>query len=289
MTGNDRLISFFAWGCALVTTTVVCALLGFVAWQGGAVLGPALFFGDVPAWPAICGQIPVWDGIWPACAGTLVLVLLAAALALPFGLGCGLYLAVLAKGRKKTFCSLCINQLAGTPSIVMGLFGFAMILFLRRTFVPNANTCLLLAGACLAVLILPYIVRATQNAVEAIPLTQRLIGQSLGLTLWQNIVHCILPQASRGILGGVILAVGRAAEDTAVILLTGVVANAGLPRGVLGPFEALPFSIYYLAAEYRSQSELQIGFGACLVLLILTASLFVSARWIQQKIENTWY
>jgi phosphate transport system permease protein len=89
----------------------------------------------------------------------------------------------------------------------------------------------------------------------------RLIGPSLGLTLGQNIAHIILPQAGKGIPGGVILALGRAAEDTAVILLTGVVANSGLPQGLFGKFEALPFTIYFLAAEFRSSQHLLIGFG----------------------------
>lgn len=286
---KDSLLVCYAWICVLIILAAVCSLLVFIVWQGGAAIEPALFFGDTSIREALTGQAPVWDGLWPACAGTLVLVFLAAGLALPFGLGCGLYMALLAGGWKKRFCSLCINQLATIPSIIMGLFGFAMILFLRQSFFPHANTCLMLAGICLAVLILPYIVRSTQNAVEAIPPEHRLIGPALGLTLWQNMVHVLLPQAGSGILGGVILAVGRAAEDTAVILLTGVVANAGLPQGVLEPFEALSFTIYYLAAEYRTESDLQTGFGACLVLLVITSLLFASARFIQQRIEKIWF
>ena len=96
---------------------------------------------------------------------------------------------------------------------------------------PQANTGLLLSASCLALLVLPYLILMTQTALEALPHELRLAGLSLGFTPWQNIVHVLLPAAGRGILSGVILAVGRAAEDTAVILLTGVVANSGLPSG----------------------------------------------------------
>ncbi len=286
--GKERITTVFAWACTLLTLLVISSLLGFLLVQGSSALSLSLLFGDAPVWPALIGEVPVWEGIWPACVGTLTLVFLATGISLPLGLGCGLYLALMAKGRTKDLVSILINQLASVPSIVMGLFGFALILFLRKTLFPHANTCLLLAASCMAILILPYIVRSTQNAVEAIPLSHRLIGPSLGLTLGQNIVHIILPQAGKGILGGVILAVGRAAEDTAVILLTGVVANSGLPQGLLGNFEALPFTIYFLAAEFRSTEDLLIGFGACLVLLILTSSLFALAHVIQRGMHRQW-
>ena len=286
--GKERITTVFAWVCTLLTLLVISSLLGFLLVQGSSALSLSLLFGDAPVWPALIGEVPVWEGIWPACAGTLTLIFLATGMSLPLGLGCGLYLALMAKGRTKDLVSILINQLASVPSIVMGLFGFALILFLRKTCVPQANTCLLLAASCMAILILPYIVRSTQHAVQAIPLSHRLIGPSLGLTMGQNIVHIILPQAGKGILGGVILAVGRAAEDTAVILLTGVVANSGLPQGLFGNFEALPFTIYFLAAEFRSTEDLLIGFGTCLVLLILTSSLFALAHFIQRGMHRQW-
>jgi phosphate transport system permease protein len=128
----------------------------------------------------------------------------------------------------------------------------------------------------------------TQTALEALPHELRLAGFSLGFTPWQNVVHVLLPAASRGILSGVVLAVGRAAEDTAVILLTGVVANAGLPSGILGKYEALPFHIFYLAAEARSDAELSQGFGAALILLLLTAALFMGAYYLKSTFTKAW-
>lgn len=277
-----------SWLAVLTTLGMVLLFLGFLGVRGFDTLNPALFFGNTPPWAAISGRLPVWHGIWPACVGTVALVLLSSLLAIPLGLASGIYLAQYATGSWKKWFSLAVELLAAIPSIVMGLFGFALILFLKKTVVPQANTCLLLSAACLALLVLPYLILMTQTTLEALPPELRLAGLSLGFTPWQNLAHVLLPAAGRGILSGVILAVGRAAEDTAVILLTGVVANAGLPSGILGKYEALPFHIFYLAAEARSEAELAQGFGAALVLLLLTAALFMGAYYLQSTLTKAW-
>jgi phosphate transport system permease protein len=284
----ERLFVSTSWISTFLTLAVVGVFLTFLLQRGFGTLGTSLFFGNVPILQAITGRIPVWHGIWPAVAGTFFLVLLSTCMAVPLGMASGIYLAEYASGRWKKVLSFAVDLLAGTPSIVMGLFGFALILFLRKTFLPAANVCLLLAAFCLALLVLPYMIRTTQVALEGLPETTRLVGPSLGLTRWQNVQHVLLPASTRALLSGVILSVGRAAEDTAVILLTGVVANAGLPAGLKEKFEALPFTIYYLAAEYRSPAELDQGFGAALLLLLLTASLFVAARMLQRAFQRDW-
>lgn len=277
-----------AWSSTFLALTVVGIFVAFLLWRGLGTIGPSLFFGNVPVFQALTGKAPVWHGIWPAVVGTFFLVLLSTALAVPLGLASGIYLAEYAQGRWKGFLSFAVDLLAGTPSIIMGLFGFALILFLRKTILPGANVCLLLAAFCLALLVLPYMVRTTQVALEGISESVRIVGPSLGFTRWQNIRHVLMPSSTRALLSGVILSIGRAAEDTAVILLTGVVANAGLPGSLTDKFEALPFTIYYLAAEYRTPGELDRGFGSALLLLLLTAFLFLGARWLQRAFERSW-
>lgn len=281
----ETLFEAAAWFSALVTLTVTGVFFAYLLFRGAHTLGASLFFGNVPIIAAVIGRLPVWHGIWPAVLGTLFLVLLSAAMAVPLGMASGIYLAAYAPGRWKNLLSFAIDLLAGTPSIIMGLFGFALILFLRKTILPGANLCLLLAASCLALLVLPYMIRTTQVALEGLPDSTRLVGPSLGLTRWQNIRHVLLPATSKAMLSGVILSIGRAAEDTAVILLTGVVANAGLPASLWDKFEALPFSIYYLAAEYRTPEELDRGFGSALVLLVLTVSLYVGAACLQRAVH----
>jgi phosphate transport system permease protein len=266
---------------ALLLLLVMGALFAFLLLKGAPSLGPDLLFGDTPVLDALLGNKPVWDGLWPALAGTLCLVLLTLCISLFPGVGCGVFLAEYAGPRWKALAGSAIDMLAGTPSIVMGLFGFTLILFLRRTFLPGANTCLLLAALCLALLVLPVLIAGTREALEAVPEEIRLTAVSLGLNKEQSIRHVLLPCAARGIGSGMLLALGRSAEDTAVIMLTGVVANSGLPAGLFAKFEALPFSVYYITAQYQTQAEMLRGFGASLVLLLLAGGLILVARGIE--------
>lgn len=261
--------------------TLVLSLLCFLLWRGGASIGSELFFGDTDPWQAILGLRPVWEGIWPACAGTVGLVGLTLCLAVVPGVGCGVFLAQYATARQRRIMGCAVDVLAGTPSIVMGVFGFTLILFLRRTVWPDANTCLLLAAGCLALLVLPVLIVTTREALEAVPHELVLTAAALGFTREQNLRLVQLPAAAKGIWSGVVLALGRAVEDTAVILLTGVVANAGLPAGLGAKFEALPFFIYYTAAQYQTPEELNRGFGAALVLLLLATLLLLTARVVE--------
>ena len=277
-----------AWISSLLLVLVVGYLLFFLIKRGLPTLGAGLFFGDTPVFDGITGRLPIWEGIWPACVGTLALIFLSASIAIPTGISGGIYLAEYSRGKSKQVITFLIDVLAGTPSILMGLLGFAAILFIRNVFGIQARTNLLLASLCIAFLVLPYIVRATQTALEGVPRILRITGLGLGMTRHQAIVHLLLPGAAKGILSGIILALGRAAEDTAVILLTGVVANAGIPRGLTDKFEALPFHIYYLSAEYQNQDELSQAFGTALVLLCMTSLLFLSAHFIHNQLEKRW-
>ncbi len=283
---REMLMTVLAWLAAVLVVSVAAIGCGYLLWRGVPTLGRALFFGDAPPLLAMAGLRPVWDGIWPACVGTLYLVGLSTLLVLGPGVGCGIYLAEYAGPYTRRHLGMAVELLAGVPSIVMGLFGFTLILMLRRMFLPHANTCLLLAAGCLALLVLPPLVVASRAALESLPQGLRLTGAALGLTREQTVFRVLLPEAGRGILGGIMLTVGRAAEDTAVILLTGVVANAGLPAGLLAKFEALPFTIYYTAAQYQTEDELARGFGAALVLLVLSGSMMLGAGALQRTLEK---
>jgi phosphate transport system permease protein len=264
------------------------SLLGFLLYHGAPSLNLSLLFGDVPPLEAISGRRPVWDGLWPAFTGTLCLIGLTMGLALLPGIGCGLYLAEYASPRRKKIIDSAVDILAGTPSIVMGLFGFTLILFLRRTLLPEANTGLLPASACLALLVLPVLIVGTREALEAVPESLRLTAAALGFSRSQRLRRVLLPAAGQGLWGGLILAIGRCAEDTAVIMLTGAVANAGLPAGLTAKFEALPFFVYYITAQYQTQEELLLGFGAALLLLLLAGGLTLLAHGLETGYRRRW-
>ena len=282
------LLKVWSYTAALLVLSAFSLLLGFLLLKGLPTLNARLFFGDTSAHDAIIRLRPVWDGIWPAFAGTFYLLALTMVMALVPGIGCGVFLARFAEGRTRELLSLAVDLLAGVPSIVMGLFGFVLILFMRRTFAPEATTCVLLAAFCLALLVLPSLVVTTRGALESLPVKLAESGRALGFSEKQLLRHLLLPAAAEGILGGVMLAMGRAAEDTAVIMLTGVVINSGLPAGLASKFEALPFLIYYTAAQYTDDAELTRGFGAALVLLLLSSSLLGAAWLLQRGMKRRW-
>ncbi len=108
----------------------------------------------------------------------------------------------------------------------------------------------------------------------------------LGATKMQNIFFVLLSASFSGIISGIILSIGRCAEDTAVIMLTGAVATAGIPKSIFSGFEALPFYIYYISSQYTDDMELMKGYGACLILLLICISLFILAYFIKRKISD---
>lgn len=284
-----RAFRFCSRVSAILVPAAVLTLIAYLLWRGLPTLSTRLLFGDADPVQAMLCRVPVWEGLWPACVGTARLVALTILLAVFPGVGCGLYLAELASPRQKRFFDSAVDMLAGMPSIVMGLFGFMLILFLRRVLFPEANTGLLLAAGCLALLVLPVLVAATREALNAVPRSLRLSAAALGLSRTQTLFHVCLPSAARGIMGGVVLAMGRAAEDTAVILFTGVVISTGRPAGIFDAFEALPFNIYYTAAQYQDQQELLRGFGAAVLLLCISCLLLGAAHALEAGFRRRWH
>jgi len=282
MKALDRIVTGFSWISALVLMVAVSTVIGHILLKGSGSLRWSLVFGDVSFPDAVLLRRQILGGLFPAIAGTLILVVLSVLWAVPLGLATGVYLAEYAGRVTKRMFNFFFDILAGIPSIVIGLFGFALALFLHRHVSKDIGPCLLLSSMALAVLVLPYMIRTTQVALEELPLGMRLTALSLGATKMQNIRHVLLPRALPGITTGIILSIGRCAEDTAVILLTGAVAMAGVPLSVLGPYEALPFYIYYISSQYTNQEELLTGYGASLILLVICTGLFAAAFFLKK-------
>ncbi|CAM3545528.1 MULTISPECIES: PstA family ABC transporter permease [Helicobacter] len=266
------LLSLLSSTCVVL---VVCSLLLWVFWRGISVLDLQLFFGNTAPLSAILGKAAVFNGIFPAILGTLWLVILSLLFAIIPGIGCGIYLAYYANAFEKWFLNTMVDILAGIPSVIMGLFGFLSILWLKNHLLPEANSCLLLAACCLALLVLPTLIATTKEALLSVPQDLMLNALGLGLPKGKILWYFLLPEARNGILSGAILALGRVAEDTAVVMFVGAVANAGLPNGLLGKFESLSFYIYYNSQNYQTQGELQNAMGASLVLLFLCGFLLL--------------
>lgn len=283
---QDRLLAIFSWSCALLLFSALMVIVGFLVIKGYKAITLELIFADSRPLDAILLKRQVFGGLFPAVIGTLSLILLSISFALPLGLASGIYLAEYAPPRLKWFFSLTVDILAGIPSIVVGLFGFSITIFLHHFFSSRIFPCLLISALSLAFLVLPYIIKTTHIAIESLPLQVRLTAPVLGATKLENIVFVLLPSALSDIVSGIVLAIGRCAEDTAVIMLTGVVATAGIPKSIFSNFEALPFYIFYIASEYSDPSELMNGYGAALILLVICAGLFGLAHGVKLLIDR---
>jgi phosphate transport system permease protein len=281
---GQKLIIAWSWISSLVLAGAVTAILGFLLFKGFPALNLRLIFGNTDPLAALLLQKPVFDGILPAMAGTLILVLTAVSMALPVGLAAGIYLAEYSRGYIKQLLSLFFDILAGIPSIVVGLFGFSLAVFLHHRLSSRIYPCLFISAISLAFLVLPYLIRSTQAAMESLQSKDRLTAPALGATKLQNVCLVLVPRALDGIVSGVILSIGRCAEDTAVIMLTGAVATAGIPDSVLSTYEALPFYIYYISSQYMDQQELLNGYGAAIILLMICSGLFIISLVIKKRL-----
>ncbi|HBI13940.1 MAG TPA: phosphate ABC transporter permease [Desulfobulbaceae bacterium] len=278
-------VPFFSWLCGVLLLGSVIAVIGYLFVHGWRSIGLSLIFGTTPPLDALLMKRHVFNGLFPAVAGTLSLIVLSVCWAIPIGMASGIYLAEYAGPGTKAFLNLFFDILAGLPSIVVGLFGFSATVFLNRLFPGSIHPCLLISSIALAFLVLPYIIRTTQMALEGLPLSARMTALSLGASKLQNIVHVLLPQSLSGIVSGVILAIGRCAEDTAVIMLTGVVASAGVPRSLFSHYEALPFYIFYISSQYTDREELATGYGAAIILLCICLVLFLLAFVVKRQVS----
>lgn len=209
-------------------------------------------------------------GIYPAIIGTTYLIIGSMAVALPVGILSAIYLNEYARPGKTTWIiEMAISNLAGTPSVVFGLFGLAM--FVKYL---NFGPSIISASLTLALLILPVIIRASQEALITVPKEYREASLALGVTKWETIRRVVLPAALPGMITGAILSVGRVAGETAPILLTGAAYFLPrLPDSVFSQFMALPYHLYVLATSGTSISQTRpLQYGTALILLVIVLS-----------------
>lgn len=274
----------FSWVSMVMLVCAIITITGYLCVKGYLILNTRLIFGDTKILDALLLKKQVFNGLFPAIVGTFALVVTSVVWAIPVGMATGIYLAEYADTPVKNVFNLFFDILAGIPSIVIGLFGFALAVFLHKNVSKGIHPCLLISSIALAFLVLPYLIRTTQAAIEGLPEDVRLTALALGATKLQNIVYVLLPKSLSGIMSGVILAIGRCAEDTAVIMLTGVVATAGIPKSLFANYEALPFYIYYISSQYTTPEELVTGYGASIILLIMCIILFSAAFLIKKQL-----
>jgi phosphate transport system permease protein len=262
-----------------ISQSFIFSLFRLSAVINGAALVIVITFLISRGWRAInwtfITQMPMDSmtkgGILPCIVGTVIISLGSIAIALPIGVASAIYLNEYARpGRLVRLLRLGINNLAGVPSVVFGLFGLSLFVVWMGFGVSILSGCLTLAA-----MILPVIIGTAEEAIRAVPDTYREASLGLGATKWQTIYRVVLPAALPGILTGAILGVSRVAGETAPIMFTAAVFyTPSLPSSIFDKVMALPYHIYVLAtAGTNIQATRHLQYGTALVLIALVLGL----------------
>jgi len=253
------------WGAAIITVAVLGALLLYVFINGIRVISPEFIF----TWPR---GVNAEGGIWPTIVATIYVTALAMLISTPIAVLAAVYLAEYAKqGRIVSAIRFAADSLASVPSIVMGLFGFALFVEAMQLGLSMVS-----AALALSLLMLPIIMRATEEAIRAVPKYMRWGSYGLGATKWQTVSRIVLPAAAPRVVTGIVLAAGRAVGETAVVLYTmGQAVN--LPVTPLDSGRPMTVHLYLLAVE---GINLPAAFGTALLLIAMILGFNLSARWI---------
>ncbi len=247
-------------GATLLTVAVLVFIIVFVMGKGLPVLDAGFLFTA----PRDMGRA---GGILPTLVGTVLLPLVALAIALPLGVGTAVYLTEYTRETRVTrTLSFGIDCLAGIPSIIFGLFGFIFFVMMLRM-----GWCLLSGGLTLAIMILPTIIRTSEEAIRAVPNAYREVSFSLGATRWETVLKVVLPNALPGIVTGVMLGVGRCIGETAAVIFTAG-SSLRMPASVFDSVRTMSVHFYLLAREGLS-NENAYGTAAVLIISVLAVNL----------------
>ncbi|HKQ66664.1 MAG TPA: phosphate ABC transporter permease PstA [Methylomirabilota bacterium] len=256
-----------SWLSALAAALVVLPLLlifGFLLWQGASAVNVDFF----THLPKPVGE--VGGGMANAIVGTLILLTLAAALGLPIGILGGLYLAESRDARLPWLARFLADVLNGVPSIVVGIFAYTVVVLPMRRFSA-------IAGAfALAVIMLPIVVRTSEELVRLVPASLREAALALGIPQWKVLLRVVLPTARAGIITGVMVAIARVAGETAPLLFTAF-GNRFWHQTLDQPIAALPLQIFAYAIAPYDDWHRQAWAGA-LVLIGLVFAVSLAAR-----------
>lgn len=256
------------WSAALITVAMLAIIILYVVVKGVGVISPEFIF----TWPR---GVNAEGGIWPTIVSTLYVTGLAMLITTPIAVLAAVYLAEYAKqGRTVRVIRYAADSLSSVPSIVMGLFGFSF--FVEALGIPMS---MFSAAMALSLLMLPIVMRTTEEAIRAVPRYIRWGSYGLGATKWQTVSRVVLPWAMPRIITGIVLAMGRAVGETAVVFYTmGQAVN--MPLTPLDSGRSMPVHLYLLAVEGINMPA---AYGTAFLLMVLILIFNVTARLIVRK------
>ncbi len=253
---SQKIAKFLIWTAALLVMVILVSIIIYILAKGIPMI-TWQFLTEIPRNMGRTG------GISSSIVGTLFVTAVAVIVATPFGIGTAIYLTEYTReGRVTRIIRFSAESLAGIPSIVYGLFGFIFfVIYLKMGW------SILSGGLTMAIMILPTIIRTSEEAIRTVPQLYREVGFSLGSTKWQAITRTVLPSALPGIVNGVILSIGRCVAETAAVILTAGSALR-MPTSLFAPTRTMAVHFYILAREGISM-ENAYGTAALLIILIL--------------------
>lgn len=275
---SPRVVQVIAYAAIATAVSIVLVVLGIILADIIIKGIPALSWDFIFGFPSNLGRS---GGIFPAIVGTIYLITGAILIALPIGIGATIYLAEYTRESRVTkVIRTGVDLLNGTPSIVFGLFGFAfLVIFI------GFGVSLLTGWIVLAIMVLPTIIRTSEEALKSVPKAVREGSFALGASRWQTVRQVVLPPAVPGIITGTILSIGRAAGETAPILFTAVVFSTRfLPDSIFEPVMALPYHLFILSTSVPGSEEN--AYGTALVLLVLVILFYGAAIVIRTRCQR---
>ena len=268
-TWTSRVMITLTGVAAGISILMLALILGYTLIQGASYLN--LSFLTQAAKPV--GE--AGGGMRNEILGTLLLVGLGSILALPVGLLAGIFVSEYASPKIAASVRFAADILAGVPSIVVGVFAYAIIVLPMKSYSAMAG------GIALAIIMVPIVARTTEEALRLVPSTMREAALALGITRWRAVLSVIVPGAMTGIITGIMLAVARIAGETAPLMFTALGNNFGF-QSLLKPIGALPLQIYhYATAPYKDWQQQAWAGAFLLIILVLGISLLV--RWFSRR------
>ena len=257
-------------GCAVIITIAILALiLGYTILNGISYFN--LDFITQAAKPV--GE--TGGGMREDIFGTLILVGLASIIALPVGLMAGIFLSDIAGPRSAAVIRFAADILAGVPSIIVGVFAYALLVR------PLHSYSAISAGVALAIIMIPVVARTAEESMRLVPNSQREAALALGISKWRMILGVIVPGAATGIITGIMLAVARVAGETAPLIFTALGSAFGVQR-LTEPIGALPLQIFRYALSPYSDWQKQ-AWAAAFLLVVLVLGINIIVRWISNR------
>ncbi|MDJ1181619.1 phosphate ABC transporter permease PstA [Roseofilum casamattae] len=262
----DLVMTALSGMCIAITVLPLFAVLIYVLIKGGSRLSLALFTQLPPA----AGQ--TGGGIANAIVGTFITVGIASAIAIPIGVLAAIYLSEFSAGDRQVarWIRFATNVLSGVPSIIAGVFAYSLVVLTTGTFSALAG------GVALSVLMLPTIIRTTDEALQIVPQDIRWASVGIGASDYQTVLKVVLPAALPSILTGVTLAVARASGETAPLLFTALNSNFW-PRGLMAPTPSLAVLVYNFSTSFDVKLQ-ELAWAASLVLVLLVLLTSIIAR-----------